>query len=89
MGGVMKTVGVMATLAMATTGMNPRLPGPGPFGLGALGLTSASGAVTTSKSASSAAGSPKKMPAANKEQDTLLMDTKLKIVEILEVRFYM
>lgn len=76
----MKTIGdmggVMTTLAMVTTGMSPRLPGP------AGGVSGAGGA---GKVAPGTAGSPKKLAAANKKQDTLLMDTKLKIVEILEV----
>ena len=91
----MKTIGdmggVMTQLALATTGMGPRLPAPGtpggaPADFGApSGATGASGVGGSAKAATGLVGTKKKGGVGGKKEDTLLMDTKLKIVEILEV----
>uniref|UniRef100_A0A6A7G5P7 Inositol 1,4,5-trisphosphate receptor n=5 Tax=Hirondellea gigas TaxID=1518452 RepID=A0A6A7G5P7_9CRUS len=94
MGGVMKTIGdmgsVMTQLALCTTGIGPRFPGVDVsnstmgFGSVVAAVSSAAG-ISVGKGGSGGSGaSPKKSSSNTKKQDTLLMDTKLKIVEILE-----
>ena len=71
----------MTQLALATTGMGPRLPPVAPppeYNTPTTGTPAPPKAIPTT---------PKK-GGNSKKEDTLLMDTKLKIVEILEVRVF-